>query len=265
MGDRGGLERIGAVAGPGTDQRGLPMKTAEDVAEMLRLQACGWGRKRIARHLGCSHHTVKTYLDAGGVVAFKAPARAKALDGLDDWLRERFIRHRGNADVVRQELAAEKGIHVNLRTVERAVKPYRQALKAEALACVRFETLPGHQLQIDFGERFVEIAGERVKAFLFVATLGYSRRCHVRAFRSERQESWFTGLESAFTTFGGVPEEVLIDNPRALVTSHDAATRAVTFNATFLAFARHWGFRPRACAPYRARYARARLRAASAT
>ena len=54
MCDRGGLERIGAVAGPGTDQRGLPMKTAEDVAEMLRLQACGWGRKRIARHLGCS-------------------------------------------------------------------------------------------------------------------------------------------------------------------------------------------------------------------
>lgn len=27
----------------------------------------------------------------------------------------------------------------------------------------------------------------------------------------------------------------------------------MTFNATFLAFARHWGFRPRACAPYRAR------------
>jgi transposase len=48
--------------------------------------------------------------------------------------------------------------------------------------------LPGHQLQIDFGER-VEIAGERVKAFLFVATLGYSRRCHVRAYRSDRQQS----------------------------------------------------------------------------
>ena len=27
----------------------------------------------------------------------------------------------------------------------------------------------------------------------------------------------------------------------------------MTFNATFLAFARHWGFRPRACAPYHAR------------
>jgi hypothetical protein len=50
------------------------MKTAEDVAEMLRLKACGWGRKRIARHLGCSHHTVQTYLDAGGIMAFKSAA-----------------------------------------------------------------------------------------------------------------------------------------------------------------------------------------------
>lgn len=229
------------------------MKTAEDVAEMLRLKACGWGVKRIASHLGCSHHTVKTYVAAGGVKSFKTPARAKKLDGLDEWLRERFLRHRGNADVVRQELAAEKNIHVHLRTIERAVKPHRQALKAEALATVRFETPPGRQLQIDFGERFVDIAGAPVKAYMFVATLGFSRRCHVRAFRNEKQTNWLAGLESAFSSFGGVPEEVLIDNPRSLVTSHDATTRAVTFNGTFLAFARHWKFAPRACAPYRAR------------
>jgi hypothetical protein len=76
---------------------------------------------------------------------------------------------------------------------------------------------------------------------------------HVRAFRNERQESWFAGLESAFVAFGGVPEEVLFDNARALVDRHDGASRAVAFNAKLEAFARHWGFRPRACAPYRAR------------
>jgi hypothetical protein len=54
---------------------------------------------------------------------------------------------------------------------------------------VRFETAPGKQLQIDFGERLVEIAGRKVKLFLFVGTLGYSRRTHVRAFRHERQEA----------------------------------------------------------------------------
>jgi transposase len=229
------------------------MKGPEEVAAMLRLQLLGWGAKRIGRTLGCSHHTVKRYLEAGGVVAYRRPARARRLDGLDDWLHERFRRHRGNADVIRQELAAEKGVVVSLRTVERAVAPYRQALLAEARATVRFGTPPGRQLQIDFGERLVEIAGAKVKAFVFVATLGYSRRLHVRAFRNERQESWFDGLESTFARFGGVPEEVLFDNARALVDRHDPVSREVVFNAKLKAFARHWGFRPRACAPYRAR------------
>ena len=48
-------------------------------------------------------------------------------------------------------------------------------------------------------------------------------------------------------------KEVLIDNPRPLVLDHDAATREVEFNERFLAFATYWGFRPLACAPYRAR------------
>jgi len=40
---------------------------------------------------------------------------------------------------------------------------------------------------------------------------------------------------------------------RALVDRHDAVTREATFNERLIAFARYWGFRPRACAPYRAR------------
>jgi transposase len=235
------------------DPRGQVMKRPEDVDEMLRLKACGWGLKRIARELGCSHHTVRDYIAVGGVKPFKAPTRAKKLDGLGDWLRERFLRHRGNADVVRQDLFSEKKISVSRRTLQRAVQPYRQAMAAEALATTRFETPPGRQLQIDFGERFVDIAGVPVKAYMFVATLGYSRRVHVRAFRNEKQEHWFAGLESAFTTFGGVPAEVLMDNPRALVVRHDMVSRSVQFNDKLLAFAKHWGFAPRACAPYRAR------------
>lgn len=235
------------------DPQGQAMKTPDDIAAMLRLKACGWGLKRIAAELGCSHHTVKRYVAAGGAQPFHMPKRVKALDGEEAWLRERFLRHRGNADVVRQDLLKEKALSVSLRTLQRTVQPFRQILKAEALACVRFETPPGRQLQIDFGERLVEIGGVKVKAFLFVATLGHSRRCHVRAFRDEKQESWFAGLESAFTTFGGVAEEMLLDNPRALVVHHDAVSRTVQFNDKFVAFARHWGFAPRACAPYRAR------------
>jgi transposase len=175
------------------------------------------------------------------------------LAGQTAWLQERLIRHRGNADVVRQDLERELGIVVGLRTLEREVAPLRQALAAEARATLRFETPPGRQLQIDFGETRVALGGEVVKLHLFVATLGYSRRLFVQAFRHERQSAWFDGLEASFRHFGGVPRELLLDNPRALVDYHDTATREVRFNARFAAFCRHWDVCPRACAPYRAR------------
>jgi transposase len=229
------------------------MLAPDEVAAMMQLHAQGWGSKRIAQELGCDRKTVKRHLRHGGWQSYRQPRRAKALDGLEDWLAERFRRHRGNADVVRQELADEHKITVSLRTVERAVQGLRRELLAEAKATVRFETPPGHQLQIDFGTTAVAIGGETVRVHLFVATLGYSRRNFVVAFRHERQSAWIAGLEAAFGHFGGVPREVLIDNPKTLVTHHDRETREVTFNERFHTFARYWGFRPRACAPCRAR------------
>ena len=229
------------------------MRTPDEVAAMLELKRRGWGAKRIAREFGTCPKTVRRYLRNGGWAGYSRVGRPMALAGMEAWLEERLIRHGGNADVVRQELAAECGAAVSLRTVERACAPLRQRLLAEARATMRFQTPPGRQLQVDFGERRVRIGEALVRAYLFVATLGFSRRLHVRAFRSEAQESWFSGMESAFAAFGGTTEEVLFDNARALVERHDAATREVVFDARLHAFARHWGFRPRACAPYRAR------------
>lgn len=231
----------------------IEMRTPDEVSAMLALKACGWGSKRIAAELECSRNTVKRWLAEGGWCAAKTQRRPRALDGHEAWLGERFRRHAGNADVVRQKLAAELGITVSLRTVERAVAHLRQELRAEARATVRFETRPGQQLQIDFGERRVAIGDRMEKVFFFVATLGYSRRLHARAYRGERQEHWFDGMESCFRAFGGVPEEVLLDNARALIQHHDPVSREVVVNPKLHAFARHWGFKVKACAPYRAR------------
>ena len=110
---------------------------------MLRLKELGWGARRIARELGVSRNTVKGYVEAGGRRPYRQPARGKKLSGQESWLKERFARHRGNADVIRQELAAEKGIVVSLRTIERAVEPYRRELAGQARATARFETAAG--------------------------------------------------------------------------------------------------------------------------
>jgi transposase len=230
------------------------MRLPDEVAAMLRLHELGWGTRRIAAELGCDRETVQRYVAAGGWAAYRGLVRLGLLAGREAWIVERFRRHRGNADVVRQELAGELDIHVSLRTVERAVAHLRRELAAEALATVRFETPPGRQLQIDFGEIRACIEGEdRGKLHLFVATLGYSRRVYVQAFRHERQSAWLDGIEGAFRHFGGVPAELLMDNAKALVTQHDAATREVVFNDRLHSFARYWGVRPVACAPYRAR------------
>ena len=44
-----------------------------------------------------------------------------------------------------------------------------------------------------------------------------------------RGSGWFDGIEAAIRHFGGVPQEVLLDNARALVEWHDAVTREVCF------------------------------------
>ena len=240
-----------AVREAGAQDEG--MLEPDEVAAMVRLHEMGWGAKRLAREFGCARNTVRRYLRGDGPAAYRQPERRSALDGLEEWLRERFFRHNGNADVIRQELGSEHGVAVSLRHVERRVACWRRELKAQARACVRFETPPGRQLQIDFGEARVWIGGESCRVHLFVATLGFSRRLHVRASLRERQADWFAGLEETFGLFGGVPSEVLLDNARALVDDHNPQTREVRFNARFLAFARYWGFTPRACAPYRAR------------
>lgn len=108
-------------------------------------------------------------------------------------------------------------------------------------------------MQADFGEVVAQVGGEAQEVYLCVLTLGWSRRCFVRAYPHERQNSWLDAMEEAFRHFGGVPEQVLVDNARALVTRHDAETGEVAFNERFAAFARYWGFKPRACRPYRAR------------
>jgi len=112
------------------------MLAPDEVAAMVRLHRLGWGTKRVAGELGCSRNTVKRYLAAGGWVAIRKPRRKRRLDGLEGWLAERFRRHRGNCDVVRQELLREHSITVSLRAVASpgGARPRRFRLCRPALA-----------------------------------------------------------------------------------------------------------------------------------
>ena len=60
-------------------------------------------------------------------------------------------------------------------------------------------------------------------------------------------------MKSAFAAVGGVPDEVLLENARALILSQDVASREVVLNPKLHAFARQRGFQIKDCAPYRPR------------
>ena len=87
------------LASRGELPRRQAMQTPEEVAAMLRLKAFGWGVRRIAGELGCSHMTVRRYLAEGGWVGYRGRGRRRTLSGLEDWMAEQFRRHAGNAEV----------------------------------------------------------------------------------------------------------------------------------------------------------------------
>lgn len=242
-------EALQDQAGRGTD---VLMVEPEIVRQIRALKEMRWGMRSIARELGIDRKTVRRYLHGGSDAEVQErPARR----ALDDAARAAAVElfdttAAGNAVVV-QQLLVERGIEVGLRVVQRALAPHRHARRAAQVATVRFETEPGHQLQIDFGEKWISIAGVRTKVHLFVGVLGYSRRAFVKPFRHERHDDWREGLASAFRHFGGVTQTVLVDNAKALIV--DRVGEEVRVHPGFKAFCEDWGVDVRACQPYRAR------------
>ncbi len=231
----------------------VPVVEGEIVTAIRELSNRGWGAKAIAAELAIARNTVRRYQrGAAAGVQIRPAARRLSVEG-QATAQSLFQREaEGNAVVV-QQLLAERGCAVSVRTVQRAVAPVRQAQRTADVATVRVETAPGAQMQIDFGEKRVTIAGTAITVFLLVAVLSYSRRTFVKAFLHERQDDWREGIAAAFMHFGGVVLTVLGDNARALVRGRDRATGTVTFHPGYLAFCRDWDVQPRACAPYRAR------------
>ena len=124
-----------------------------------------------------------------------------------------------------------------------------------ALTQRRFETAPGEQAQVDWGQITAWFGLERVKVHVLVMTLGYSRRAYAEGFLRERMPDLLAAHENAFAHFGGRCECLLYDRMRTVVLGSSVdvqGKRKPRLNTTFDAFARHWGFTPRLCQPYRA-------------
>lgn len=203
----------------------------------------------IAERLGVHRKTVGRALKRGG-----PPSRARR--------RERYAKLRPymaavdkllqagvyNAVVIYREIQA-LGYDGKIRVLRAYIEP-RRALRPSR-ATVRFETEPGRQLQHDWGEIIVPVGGKARRVHIAVSVLGYSRRFHVMAAPGCDAEHTYESLVRAFAWFGGVTRQVWVDNHKAAVTAH--VPGAVRFNERFKQLARHYGFVPKACRPYRPR------------
>ena len=115
---------------------------------------------------------------------------------------------------------------------------------------VRFETPAGHQAQVDFAE-FRFPWGKR---YALLVVLGYSRLLWLKFYPRQTMATVISGLEEAFAYFGGVPGELLFDQMKAVIVEDRRVDgEKLLENPEFLRFAAHWGFRIRACRPYRAK------------
>ena len=213
--------------------------------EMNGLLEAGLSKTETARQLGVDRRTVTRWVK-GEQITPRKPRKHK-LDPYKETIRRRLEEH-PKLSIVRlfqevKDLGYEGG-YGRVRDYVLQIRPPVEPPEVE-----RFETPPGLQAQVDFAT-FPTAWGTR---YALLVVLGYSRLQWLAFYSRQSMEVVMDGLERAFAFFGGVPMELLFDQMKAVVTGdHRTDGGELLLNQTFLRFANHWGFRIRACRPYRA-------------
>ena len=227
------------------------MISKEDYLVMEEMYRRGVYKKDIAHELGVHPKTVGRALSRGGAPSGRRPgARRSKLDPYKPVVDQLLSENVWNAEVILRQIQA-LGYDGKISILRDYIRPKRALRASSSKATVRFETPPGKQMQADWSTVMTRVGGKRSKVHFCVSALGYSRRFYFWCTESEDAHHTYEGVILAFEHFGGVPEEVLVDNQKAAVLKHEPGK--VVFAPGFLELARHYGFQPRACRPYRAR------------
>lgn len=227
------------------------MLTKESQVEIIVLHRQGKGIREIARLTGQSRNSVRRVLRGEAKDRYgPRQKRETKLEPFKGYLLGRVeaaIPDRIPATVLLRELK-ERGYTGGITQLRIHLMALRPPKKDDPV--VRFETEPGDQLQADW----IVFRRGRNPLSAFVATLGYSRYVYIEFVDNERLPSLLKCHASAFEAFGGVPAHVLYDNMKTVVIERDYyGAGAHQFQSGFLDFAKHCGFIPKLCKPYRAK------------
>src|SRR5215212_8101641 len=222
---------------------------------ILELHRQGLTVSAIARQLGLDRKTVAKYIARGlePPAYGPRPPRSRATDPFVPYLRERLSAYPGLTAVRLWRELKERGFTGAYTAVKRAVALIRPT--APLPIEVRFETPPGEQAQVDlarFEVAFTDEPGVKRIVWLFSLVLGHSRLIWARFVLHQDLQTILRCHTAAFAAIGGAPREILYDRMKTAVTGEDP-DGLVIYNRALLDLARHYGFQPRACRPYRAK------------
>lgn len=209
----------------------------------------GLSQREASRHFGVSRASISKMLSHSEPPGYRRsiPVRRPKLDGYTDIIdsilegdRQVHRKQRHTAKRIHERLRDEYGFEGSYTIIKDYVRQYRRTSRE---VYVPLSHAAGHA-QADFGEARVIIDGVQQKAHFFVLDLPHSDACYVRAYPRATTEAWLDGHNHAFAFFGAVPQSIVYDNDRCLVSKiMPDGTRKRT--DSFSAFLSHYLIRDR--------------------
>ena len=231
------------------------MVRLEEVVVILDLHRQGLSISEIARQSGLDRKTVRRYIERGLEPPTYGPRkpRPRLLDPFAGYLRERVKAYPGLTGARLLRELRERGYRGGYTAVTDFLRDVRPV--PDRHFEVRFETPPGEQAQVDLAQFHVVFTDEPETPriiWLFSMVLGFSRLIWARFVVHQDLATVLRCHAAAFEALGGAPREILYDRMKTAVLG-EGNHEGIVYNRALIDLARHYGFYPKACRPYRAK------------
>ncbi|EQB71830.1 MAG: transposase [Thermoplasmatales archaeon A-plasma] len=211
----------------------------------------GMSNREIARDLGISRNKVSKLLRTTRLANHRQRKRGSKLDPYRDRIRALIDEHNLSAVRILEEIR-KMGYHGGYTILKEYCHDLRKDRRIQAV--YRYETDPGKQSQVDFGEfGHIDMDGKRRKLYAFSMILGYSRMRYVEFTTDISTENIIRMHLNAFSFYGGFTDTILYDNMKQVVIDRKLKASESRFNPKFMDFAEYYGIVIRLCYPYRPR------------
>jgi transposase len=215
----------------------------ESYSRIKQYQQEGLKAGQIAQKLNLDPRTVESWLDEPQYRQRKKGEACSKLDSYKAAIVSLIEKHPYTARQIFQRLQGEgyEGSYSLVKQYVHKIRPKRKP------AFLTLAFAPGESAQVDWGiYKTIEVGATRRKLNFFVMVLCHSRMMYVEFTLAQSMEHFLACHQHAFEFFGGVPENMMIDNLKTGVLQR-LMGQAIVFNPKYLDFAHHYGFTIKAC------------------